>query len=132
VLRSPHAHARIASIDVARAEGVPGVLAVLTGSDAAEDGLQPIPHRPVPANPHEVPLKSRDGSPFFIAPPPVLAVGKVRHNPETGLIEVTRCVSIDDCPSGQPAAEPRRQGIGQALWEACVYDHGLASCCQAR
>jgi carbon-monoxide dehydrogenase large subunit len=68
VLRSPHAHARIASIDVAPAEGVPGVLAVLTGNDAAEDGLQPIPHRPVPANPHEVPLKSRDGSPFFIAP----------------------------------------------------------------
>jgi aerobic carbon-monoxide dehydrogenase large subunit len=79
LLRSPHAHARIASIDVAAAEGAPGVLAVLTGSDADKDGLQPIPHRPVPANPHEVPLKSRDGSPFFIAPHPVLASGKVRY-----------------------------------------------------
>jgi hypothetical protein len=58
VVRSPHAHARIAGIDVGPAAGAPGVLAVLTGSDAAEDGLQPIPQRPVPTNPHEVPLKS--------------------------------------------------------------------------
>jgi aerobic carbon-monoxide dehydrogenase large subunit len=61
------------------AEAASGVLAVLAGSDADKDGLQPMPHRPVPANPHEVPLNSRDGSPFFIAPHPVLAVGKVRH-----------------------------------------------------
>ena len=33
----------------------------------------------MPANPHEVPLKSGDGSLFFLAPHPVLAVGKVRH-----------------------------------------------------
>jgi aerobic carbon-monoxide dehydrogenase large subunit len=79
LLRSPYAHARITSIDVAAAEGATGVLAVLTGSDADTDGLQPIPHRPVPANPHEVPLKSRGGAPFFIAPHPVLAVGKVGY-----------------------------------------------------
>ena len=58
LVRSPHAHARIASIDTGPAGGVPDVIAILTGSDAAEDGLQPIPHRPVPANLHEVPLKA--------------------------------------------------------------------------
>jgi carbon-monoxide dehydrogenase large subunit len=79
LLRSPHAHARIVGLDVGSTARGPGVIAVLTGRDAAEDGLQPIPHRPVPANPHEVPLKSRDGSPFFIAPHPVLAVEKVRY-----------------------------------------------------
>ena len=68
MVRSPHAHALIADIDTGPAEGMPGVIAVLTGSDAERDGLQPIPHRPVPANPHEVPLKSGDGSPFFLAP----------------------------------------------------------------
>jgi carbon-monoxide dehydrogenase large subunit len=52
---------------------------VLTGRDAAEDGLLPIPQRPVPTNPHEVPLKTRDGSPFLIAPHPVLALGKTRY-----------------------------------------------------
>src|SRR5204863_10085713 len=61
VLRSPHAHARIVAIDAAPATGMPGVFAVLTGSDAAADGIGPIPHSPVPANPHEVPLKSPDG-----------------------------------------------------------------------
>ena len=79
LVRSPHAHARIAGIDVGPAAGALGVLAVLTGRDATADGLQPIPHRPVPTNPHEVPLKSRDGSPFFTAPHPVLALGKTRY-----------------------------------------------------
>src|SRR4029077_13083446 len=38
VVRSPHAHARIASIDAGPPAGALGVLAVLTGSDAAQDG----------------------------------------------------------------------------------------------
>ena len=67
-VRSPHPHARIGAIDATAALGVPDVLAVLTGADAAADGLRPIPHRPVPTNPHEVPLRSRDGSEFFVAP----------------------------------------------------------------
>jgi carbon-monoxide dehydrogenase large subunit len=79
VVRSPHAHARILGFDVGPAAGAPGVFAVLTGTDAAADGLQPIPQRPVPANPHEVPLRSRDGAPFLIAPHPVLALGKTRY-----------------------------------------------------
>ncbi len=33
VLRSPHAHARIVSIDADAARAMPGVLAVLTGAD---------------------------------------------------------------------------------------------------
>jgi carbon-monoxide dehydrogenase large subunit len=33
ILRSPHAHARIASIDTAKAEALPGVIAVFTGRD---------------------------------------------------------------------------------------------------
>ena len=78
VVRSPHAHATIGAIDVAAASAAPGVLAVLTGRNAASDGLRPIPHSPVPSNPHEVPLKSRDGSEFFIAPHSVLAADAVR------------------------------------------------------
>jgi xanthine dehydrogenase molybdopterin-binding subunit B len=78
ILRSPHAHARIAGIDVAAAVDAPGVLAVLTGRDAAADSLRPIPHSPVPSNPHEVPLQSRDGSLFFAAPHPALAIDAVR------------------------------------------------------
>jgi carbon-monoxide dehydrogenase large subunit len=35
-LRSPHAHARIKSIDVSRAKALPGVVAVMTGADVAK------------------------------------------------------------------------------------------------
>jgi Aldehyde oxidase and xanthine dehydrogenase, a/b hammerhead domain len=43
LVRSPHAHASIVSIDVSGAIGCRDVLAVLTGSDAACDGLRPTP-----------------------------------------------------------------------------------------
>src|SRR5215831_7069544 len=65
-VRSPHAHARIRSIDPARAQAMPGVVVVLTGKDAEADGLGPIPHRPVPTNPNEHPLAGRNGSPVFV------------------------------------------------------------------
>ena len=42
LLRSPHAHARIRSIDTGRASQAPGVLAVYTGKDTAAV-LKPIP-----------------------------------------------------------------------------------------
>ena len=45
-LRSPHAHARILSIDVSAARAAPGVLGVYTGADLVAAGCQPIPHNP--------------------------------------------------------------------------------------
>ena len=42
ILRSPHAHARIVSIDTSAAAAAPGVLAVYTGADT-EGALNPIP-----------------------------------------------------------------------------------------
>ncbi|HEY7246172.1 MAG TPA: xanthine dehydrogenase family protein molybdopterin-binding subunit [Xanthobacteraceae bacterium] len=56
VLRSPHAHARIRSIDVSRAKTAPGVLAVLAGADWKASGWGDLP---VPGG-----LKRRDGSAF--------------------------------------------------------------------
>lgn len=38
VLRSPHAHARIKSIDISKAEALPGVRAVVTSADMPEQG----------------------------------------------------------------------------------------------
>jgi carbon-monoxide dehydrogenase large subunit len=43
VLRSPHAHARIRSIDTATAKAAPGVLLVLTGADWAASGWNDLP-----------------------------------------------------------------------------------------
>jgi len=43
VLRSPHAHARIKSIDTSKAEALPGVKAVITGEDFPEMSPDPVP-----------------------------------------------------------------------------------------
>jgi aerobic carbon-monoxide dehydrogenase large subunit len=77
-LRSPHAHARLGPIDAAAALKVEGVLAVLTGADAVADGVQPIAHKPVPTNPHEVPLRSPDGADFFVDPHRPLPLDRAR------------------------------------------------------
>ena len=70
-VRSPHAHARIAGIDKASAESLPGVLAVLTGEDAKADGLGNLICGWL--------VKSKDGSPMKAGPHPVLALEKVRY-----------------------------------------------------
>ena len=40
-VRSPHAHARVASLDLSAARGMPGVVAVYAEADL--DGVAPIP-----------------------------------------------------------------------------------------
>ena len=50
MLRSPHAHARIVSVDTTDAERLPGVLAVLTGAEAAalSQPIRPLIPTPTP------------------------------------------------------------------------------------
>jgi len=79
MVRSPHAHARIRSIDAGKALAVPGVIAVLTGRDLLADGVKPIPHRPFSPHPADISLVNTDGSPMFTAPHYPLAIDKVRH-----------------------------------------------------
>jgi len=79
MVRSPHAHARIRSIETAEARAMPGVLAVLTGQDALADGLKRIPHLAAPGTPPDIVLHNRDGSPVPIAPHHVLPADRVRH-----------------------------------------------------
>jgi len=108
LVRSPHAHAKIIGLGVVGATSAPGVLAVLTGSDAGTDGLRPIPHIPVPTNPHEVPLKSRDGSSFFVAPHPVLALDAVRYvgEPVAVVVAETLCQAMDAAERVEVTYEP--------------------------
>ena len=77
-VRSPHAHARVLGLGADEARRSPGVIAILTAADVAADGLKRLPHHPVPTNPHEVPLKARDGGTFFLAPQMPLAADRVR------------------------------------------------------
>src|ERR1700761_3543585 len=70
VLRSPHAHARIRSIDTTKAKAAPGVLAVLTGADYKAAGFGDLP---VPGG-----LKRRDGQPGYKPRYPALVEDRVR------------------------------------------------------
>ncbi len=71
VLRSPHANAKILSLDVSAAVAVPGVHAVFTNEDLKADkiGLLPV----------LVELDNRDGSKQVSPPRHTLAEGQVRH-----------------------------------------------------
>ena len=71
LLRSPHAHARLARVDAAAARALPGVLAVLTAQEADADGLQPL--LPTAA------ANTQTGAPFAFQPQPLLAAEKVRY-----------------------------------------------------
>jgi carbon-monoxide dehydrogenase large subunit len=64
IMRSPHAHARIVSVDKRAALAAPGVLAVLTGADYLADGLGPIPHNPGLSAPPDVQARTRGFAPI--------------------------------------------------------------------
>ncbi|MHB8726948.1 MAG: xanthine dehydrogenase family protein molybdopterin-binding subunit [Casimicrobiaceae bacterium] len=68
-LRSPHAHAKIRSIDTSKAKAAPGVVAVYTGADL--EGVNGLPCGWL--------ITSVDGTPMKEPAHPVLAKGKVRY-----------------------------------------------------
>jgi hypothetical protein len=70
-LFSPHAHARIRSIAIEAAAGVPGVYAVLTGQDWAQDGLGTIDPEVMP--------EDMGGLKGHRTRRPPLAIGRVRY-----------------------------------------------------
>jgi aerobic carbon-monoxide dehydrogenase large subunit len=70
-VRSPHAHARIASIDAGSAKTMPGVVAVLTGADLKADGIGPLPDGEG--------LKRADGKAMCGAPHNALALDTARY-----------------------------------------------------
>ena len=76
VVRSPHAHARIRSIDTGRAARAPGVLGVFTSDDLVADGIKPLPSM---SRDPRFAQRNRDGSEMADPPHWQLARGKVRH-----------------------------------------------------
>lgn len=112
-LRSPHARARIESIDTTDAMAVDGVLAVLTGKDMAADGLGDLPCG------WEV--KWKDGSDMVAAPHPPLGVSHVNYVGEPYGIVIAESL---------PAARQGAEAVATEFTELeCVVD--LASAAQS-
>ncbi|HTO68162.1 MAG TPA: xanthine dehydrogenase family protein molybdopterin-binding subunit [Bradyrhizobium sp.] len=74
LLRSPHAHARIVSIDTRAAAEMPGVAAVFTGADLVREDVGDIPTLAI--------FKRPDGKPMTVPPRRLLAHEVVRFTGE--------------------------------------------------
>ncbi len=129
-LRSPHAHARIVSIDTAAALAIPGVIAAYTGADLVKAGVKPA---------ITTGLQRPDGTPMA-APPryplahdmvrfvgePVVAV--VAESRETALAAIDAVwVTYDELPSVTDAAAAMSCGApvlyAQAPDNVCAQSH---------
>lgn len=97
VVRSPRPHARIVKIDTEAAKKMKGVLAVLTGTDAAADGLMPLPHSPVPSTRYDMKLTAPGGGDVFAGPNVLLPQDKARYVGEALVVVVgeTRAQAMD-------------------------------------
>ncbi len=89
-VRSPHAFARIVSVDVSAAQKAPGVVGVLTGKDTAETGSIGR-HPPVPG---------RGGTTLIMPHRPALACERVMH-----IGEPVAMVVAETAAAAQDAAE---------------------------
>jgi aerobic carbon-monoxide dehydrogenase large subunit len=122
VLRSPHAHALINSIDTQVARAAPGVLAVYTGADYAADGL---------GGPKATMLRKRpDGSPMFAPQRPVLCSDRVRYvgDPVAFIVAETperaedaaELISVDYQPLASTTDTVKAALPGSApVWDEC-------------
>ena len=70
-IRSPHAHAKIKSIDSSAAKGMPGVVAVLTGKELADDKIGNLICGWA--------ITSKDGTPMKMSAHPAIAADKANH-----------------------------------------------------
>ncbi len=70
-VRSPHAHAIVRKVNIAKAKAAPGVRAIFTGDDVAADKINGLPCGWL--------ITGVDGQPMKEPPHPILAQGKVRH-----------------------------------------------------
>jgi carbon-monoxide dehydrogenase large subunit len=120
MLRSPHANARIRSINTEAASASTGVLVVYTGADLARDGIGNIPCVSG--------ITNRDKSPMATPPRPALVQDRVRHVGDTVAIVIAESaaaardaadrieVDYEQLPSVIDAARALRPGQ-PAVWE---------------
>jgi carbon-monoxide dehydrogenase large subunit len=128
VVRSPHAHARIARVDVGAAAAAPGVVAVLTGADFAADGIGSIPPTYLPQD-----RGASSAAPSRISGQHAIAAERVRHvgEPVAYVVaenlaqarDAAELVAVDYAPL--PAVT--RIGAARAPAAPLVWDHASSN-----
>ena len=111
LLRSPHAHAKIVSIDAAAALAAPGVLGVFTIADLERDG--------VGTTAPGIKRSRADGSPMFWRAHPGLAKDKVRHvgEPVAAVVAETVAQAKDAADLVDVAYDALP--VDGAVWDEC-------------
>src|SRR5436190_1097760 len=119
LVRSPHAHAKIVSVDLAAARSAPGGLAAWTIDDLNSDGVRHLPCPPI--------VKRGDGSPMAAPPRTLLAEGRALYvgQPVVAIVAETRnqaqdaadlaVVEYDDLPCVTDAREAAKKDAPQ-VW----------------
>jgi len=122
IVRSPHANARITGVDTTKAEAAPGVVAVFTGKDMADDGVGGLPCG--------WQVHSRDGEPMKEPGHPPIAVDRVRHVGDQVAVVIAETyaqardagalveVSYDEQPAVSSSAAALKDGAPQVWDEA--------------
>jgi carbon-monoxide dehydrogenase large subunit len=140
ILRSPHAHAELAAIDVEAARAVPGVLAVWIAQDAADDGLGDIRNA--------IPVHDREGRPLIRPARRLLARERVRFVGEPVAVVVAESlaaakealdqIAVDYLPLPAVATVEDAAAEGAPpIWEeapgnlALYWQNGDAAACEA-
>ena len=126
-LRSPHAHAKIRSVDLTKATAAPGVVAIFTGADLAAAKVGGLPCGWL--------ITDVNGQPMKEPPHPLLAQGKVRHVGDQVAVVIAQTlnqakdaaelieVDYEVLPAVVSAADARKPGV------AVVHDSAPDNTC---
>lgn len=120
LVRSPYAHARVTSCDLADARGAPGVLAVWSIEDLNKDGIGHIPFPPLfkqaDGSPMEAPLRTllADGSVYHVGHAVIAIVAETREQAQDAAERVL--IDFEELPC---VTDPRRaiEADAPRLWQ---------------
>jgi len=110
-VRSPHARARIASVDLAAARAAPGVLGVFTIDDLERDGVGTT----APSLKRSRP----DGEPMFWRAHPGLAKGMVRHVGDPVAIVAAETLAQAKDAAELVAVDYEARPVTEPVWDEC-------------
>jgi carbon-monoxide dehydrogenase large subunit len=122
LVRSPHAHARLAAIDLAQALAAPGVIAAWTMPDLRQDGVGPIPYPPLFKRADGAPMSAPRRTPlaeervFYVGHPVAAIVAQTRQQAQDAADLVT--VEYEELPCVVDARRAVELGAPQVWPEA--------------
>jgi len=131
IYRSPHAHARIRSIDTSAAKAYPGVVTVLTGEELANDwpGVVPVLIKPDPAElsaPDWYPVTR--GKVHYVGEPVAVVVAETRAQAVDALEAIVgdyevlpAVIDLEEAITDQPAVIHEELGTNRAyVWDLSI------------